>query len=214
MGLAGACDNEPPASPITSFSAELLLSSTPDDSGVTPVLDGLLAPFQPGGPLAGLDPLGTLLGINLQSLDWTVATNESGQCPVSSGIVTCVYSQSPAAAADLALALKDCGVLFSSQICTDLTAAINGANGMTDPALCSDPAIYVFLGVIQGCDVVLSTVAGGGSFVPDSPIDTVTDGATPAALPEPGTLGLLLIGLAGLPLLRRQLSRRSPVTLV
>lgn len=198
----GNCENTPPASPITQFSADALPSTAP--GGITPELGSLLAPFAPGGAFAGIAAL--FPSLDLQALDWTTNAID-GQCPTINGVITCIYTISSEATNLLSTVLGDCSWLFTSQECSDLNNAIAGLNGVTDPNLCSDPLVAVFIGIIQGCDISLATTATGGSFTPDSAIDIVQAGATPAPLPEPSTLALLLIGLGGLPLLRRRFAR-------
>lgn len=64
------------------------------------------------------------------------------------------------------------------------------------------------LGIPVGCDIKISSAAGNaGLFVPGAPVGFSSNNNPLPALPEPGTLALVLIGLTGLPLLRRKLAR-------
>jgi hypothetical protein len=65
------------------------------------------------------------------------------------------------------------------------------------------------LGIPVGCDVLFSNPSNGTNnlFVADSLAGVFSDGNTAPALPEPGTLGLLLVGMTSLPFLRRRFAR-------
>jgi hypothetical protein len=65
------------------------------------------------------------------------------------------------------------------------------------------------LGIPVGCDVIFSNPSNGSNnlFVPDSLAGIFSDGNTAPSLPEPGTLGLLLVGMTTLPFLRRKFAR-------
>ena len=146
--------------------------------GITPELDCLLAPFAEGCPNA--DPEDT-------NLDWTVS------CTNLSGIIDCTASRSTQIQGH-------CSNFLSPQQCQ------NGPN--SSPDKCTNSFFYVFFGILQGCDISVGTVPGGGTFAPNSLFDIVPEGTSPAALvPEPGSLAMMLVGLGGLPLLRRRFVR-------
>jgi hypothetical protein len=64
------------------------------------------------------------------------------------------------------------------------------------------------LGIPVGCDVKISSVTGSaGLFTPGAPVGFSSNNDPLPSLPEPGTLALLVIGLTGLPLLRRKFAR-------
>jgi hypothetical protein len=67
------------------------------------------------------------------------------------------------------------------------------------------------LGIPVGCDIKIDNTTGGNSpFVAGSAVGFASNNAPlPGlpSLPEPGTLGLLLVGLSSLPLLRRKFAR-------
>jgi hypothetical protein len=64
------------------------------------------------------------------------------------------------------------------------------------------------LGIPVGCDLKIDNTAGGTSlFVAGAQVGFASDGSPLPSLPEPGTLALLLMGLTGLPMLRRKLAR-------
>jgi hypothetical protein len=64
------------------------------------------------------------------------------------------------------------------------------------------------LGIPVGCDIKINNTVGGLSpFVGGAPVGFSSNGDSLPSLPEPGTLGLVLVGLTGLPLIRRKLAR-------
>jgi hypothetical protein len=66
------------------------------------------------------------------------------------------------------------------------------------------------LGIPVGCDLIFSnpsTPSKPNLFVADAVVGISSDGNTPPSLPEPGTLGLLLMGMTTFPFLRRKLAR-------
>ncbi|MGA8220864.1 MAG: hypothetical protein WB780_04360, partial [Candidatus Acidiferrales bacterium] len=66
------------------------------------------------------------------------------------------------------------------------------------------------LGIPVGCDVIFSNPSTAGNpnlFVADALVGISSDGDTPPSLPEPGTLGLLLMGMASFPFVRRKFAR-------
>lgn len=64
------------------------------------------------------------------------------------------------------------------------------------------------LGIPVGCDIKIDNTKGGFSpFVPGAPVGFASNGSPLPSLPEPGTFALLLMGLTGLPLLRRKTAR-------
>lgn len=68
----------------------------------------------------------------------------------------------------------------------------------------------VVLGVIVGCDIIFSnpsTPQDPNLFVAGATVGLSADNGMLPILPEPGTVSLMLIGLAGLPMLRRRLAR-------
>jgi hypothetical protein len=68
-----------------------------------------------------------------------------------------------------------------------------------------DPDDFV-LGIPVGCDINIDSVPGpNGLFAPNAPVG-FGPGPLPS-LPEPGTLALLMVGLTGLPFVRRKLAR-------
>lgn len=182
---------------ITSFSFEILSVDAP--GGITPELDCHLAPFQSGCPLAN-PALASLL-------DWTAS------CTTSGAVDICTASMSQF------VTTAECDSYFLASLCSpSITAAEIVADEADNAGLaallapyggnpCDDPWTYVVLGIIPGCDASAGTVTGGGDFVADALFDIVPAGTTPAPLPEPSSLSLLLIGLSGLPLLRRKFAR-------
>jgi hypothetical protein len=64
------------------------------------------------------------------------------------------------------------------------------------------------LGIPVGCDIKIDSATGSsGFFAPNTPVGFAVNGNQLPSLPEPGTLALLLVGLTGLPLLRRKFAR-------
>lgn len=64
------------------------------------------------------------------------------------------------------------------------------------------------LGIPVGCDIKIDSVTGSaGLFTPGAPVGFASNNNPLPSLPEPGTLALLLIGLTGLPLVRRKFAR-------
>jgi len=64
------------------------------------------------------------------------------------------------------------------------------------------------LGIPVGCDIKIDSVTGSaGLFTPGAPVGFASNNNPLPSLPEPGTLALLLIGLTGLPLIRRKFAR-------
>jgi hypothetical protein len=64
------------------------------------------------------------------------------------------------------------------------------------------------LGIVVGCDIKFdSATDGSGFFAPNTPVGFAVNGDALPSLPEPGTLALLLVGLTGLPLVRRKFAR-------
>lgn len=176
------------------FSFDTLASSAP--GGITPMLDGLLAPF-------ATNPL-------LSDLDWTVACTSSS---TPAGTVdSCTATQSSVVtSAEAAI----CSTFFGS-FCSKLASLNATQMENLDPLAfvpfnndpCEDPFVYVIFGVIPGCDASATGASGGeGGFVQNTSLDLVPAGETPAPLPEPGSFALLLAGLSGLPLLRRKFAR-------
>lgn len=64
---------------------------------------------------------------------------------------------------------------------------------------------FIF-GIPVGCDITFTTTLAQ-PFVGDVKYDASTNGSPLAPLPEPGSLSLVLVGLAGLPILRRKFAR-------
>lgn len=190
--FSSSCNNNG-TTDITSFSFQIQDINAP--GGITPSLDNLLAPFAPGNPF-----------------NWTLDTNDSGQCPDIGGVIICTATQSSLVTNTESLI---CALNFASNICSQassLTATQleNLAPGLFkkfDGNPCADSMVYVTFGVIPGCDLVVGTVDGGGSFAANAVFDTAPAGSTPAPLPEPSSLTLLFAGLTGLPFLRRKLAR-------
>jgi hypothetical protein len=179
---------------LTQFSFDILAANAP--GGITPMLDGLLAPFA-NNPL-------------LSPLDWTVS---------------CASSTTPAGTVDACTAMQSstvtegeaaiCSTFFGS-FCSKLASLSATQMENLDPLAfvpfnndpCEDPFVYVIFGVIPGCDASASGLSGGeGGFVQNASFDLVPGNETPAPLPEPGSFALLLAGLSGLPLLRRKFAR-------
>jgi hypothetical protein len=70
-----------------------------------------------------------------------------------------------------------------------------------------DPDDFV-LGIPVGCDIKIDSATGGdGLFAPNTPVGFAAGGNPLPSLPEPGTLALLVVGLTGLPLMRRKFAR-------
>ncbi|HYL68955.1 MAG TPA: PEP-CTERM sorting domain-containing protein, partial [Candidatus Limnocylindria bacterium] len=64
------------------------------------------------------------------------------------------------------------------------------------------------LGIPVGCDVKIDSATGSaGLFTPGAPVGFSSNNDPLPSLPEPGTLALLLIGMTGLPLIRRKFAR-------
>jgi hypothetical protein len=64
------------------------------------------------------------------------------------------------------------------------------------------------LGIPVGCHITFdSATDGSGFFAPNAPVGFAVNGNQLPSLPEPGTLALLLVGLTGLPLVRRKFAR-------
>ena len=178
-GISGLCENNSGAV-ITRFSFGILSSNAP--GGITAQLDCLLAPFQAGCPNADSEET---------FLDWTVS------CTTANGgsIDTCIASRSD----DL-----------EGQCEQFLGSACDESAPEGDAKNCADFRFYVFFGVLEGCDLSANTVPEGGTFVSDAPFDIVPEGVTRAPLeaaPEPRSWSMLLLGLGGLPFLRRRFAR-------
>jgi hypothetical protein len=179
---------------ITSFSFQIQDFNAP--GGITPSLDNLLAPFASGNPL-----------------NWTLDTNDNGQCPDIGGIIICTATQSSIVMKGESAFCALSG--FSASICSQASSLTASQLENLAPGLfkqfggnpCADALVYVAFGVIPGCDLNVGTVDGGGAFAANVVFDTAPAGSTPAPLPEPGSLSMLLAGLTGLPFLRRKLSR-------
>jgi hypothetical protein len=62
------------------------------------------------------------------------------------------------------------------------------------------------LGIQVGCDLKISSLTSQDLFVPNAPVGIGADGDKLPSLPEPGTVSLLVLGLTGLPFLRRKFS--------
>jgi hypothetical protein len=191
--FASDCNNNG-TTDITSFSFQIQDVNAP--GGITPSLDNLLAPFASGNPF-----------------NWTLDTNNLGQCPDIGGIIICTATQSSLVTGGQAAFCALSG--FTQNICSQISTLTSTELENLAPGLfkqfngnpCADALVYVTFGVIPGCDLSVGTVANGGSFVPNSVFDTAPAGSTPANLPEPGSLSLLAAGLAGLPFLRRKFAR-------
>lgn len=185
--LQGACNNTG-STDITSFSFEILAANVEGNGVITPTLDDLLAPFA---------------NTPLSALDWTAS------CAISGGIYTCTAMQSTAVANAESLL---CSTDFAT-VCSTLSSLSASQMELADPGAfasyggdpCLDPLVYVIFGIIPGCDITAS--AATGSFADDVAFDITPAGSTAASLPEPSSLSLLLIGLSGLPFLRRRLAR-------
>jgi hypothetical protein len=64
------------------------------------------------------------------------------------------------------------------------------------------------LGIPVGCDIKITSLTGEDLFKANAPVGFASNGdSLPSLLPEPGTVSLLLLGLTGLPFLRRKVAR-------
>lgn len=77
--------------------------------------------------------------------------------------------------------------------------------GTNDRDCDSDDSV---LGIQVGCDLKISSLTPNDLFVPNAPVGIGADGDKLPALPEPGTVSLLLLGLTGLPLVRRKFAKQ------
>jgi hypothetical protein len=169
--------------------------------GVSVMLDGLLAPFPDS------------------NLDWTAS------CTNGAVLDVCTASQSALVGEEVQ---NYCEKDFDNeQLCSEIINA-NAAELSeefpkvfpTAASVCSNPLVYVLVGVPPGCDLSAAGTATTGDptcsaptgcFVAGAPvgITPVEAGVTPPTItaPEPGSLSLLLFGLTGLPFLRRRFLR-------
>lgn len=186
--FSASCNNNGPVD-LTSFSFDILAADAP--GGITPTLNGLLAPFA-GVPL-------------LSSLDWTASCVQSGSVDICTAKQSSLVSgvESSLCSTDFATTCSELDSLSAAQ----MEAADPGAFKTFNNDPCEDPIVYIVFGIIPGCDATVGTVPNGGSFVEDALFDIAPPGSTPASLPEPSSLALLLVGLSGLPFLRRRLAR-------
>ncbi len=199
------CDNAG-ATDITSFQFEILAAGAP--GGVSAMLNGLLSPFPNAPELGPLNP-----GL----LDWTAS------CVNGAVLDVCTASQSADAVGDVA---DFCSKVVHEELCGAVINASAAQLAEDFPkifanaaAVCANPLVYVYLGVPPGCDLSAAGTAAAGD--PSCPLPTscdfvsgsavgvtpVVEGVTPPNLPEPSSLSMLLIGLSGLPLLRRRFAR-------
>jgi hypothetical protein len=65
------------------------------------------------------------------------------------------------------------------------------------------------LGVPVGCDLLISSFTPQDLFVANKPVGFASNDDALPVLPEPGTVSLLLVGLAGLPFVRRKFARQA-----
>ena len=64
------------------------------------------------------------------------------------------------------------------------------------------------LGIPVGCDIKITSLTGQDLFKVNAPVGFASNGdSLPSLLPEPGTVSLLMLGLTGLPFLRRKVAR-------
>jgi len=64
------------------------------------------------------------------------------------------------------------------------------------------------LGIPVGCDIKITSLTGQDLFKINAPVGFASNGdSLPSLLPEPGTVSLLMLGLTGLPFLRRKVAR-------
>lgn len=195
-GSPESCNNNGTVD-IRSWSFDILAANVLNPP-INPTLDGLLAPFADIPLLSALDwtascTTGTLNGAAVDICTATI-----------SGIISTLWSDCPTY---LAAALCSAGASLSA---TQMETMFPGLFKAFSNNPCLDPYVYVFFGVIPGCDISVlsdSSITNGGGFGDDKPFDLAPSGATPSPLPEPSTIYLMLGGLAGLPFLRRKLFR-------
>jgi|SRR5580693_4492734 hypothetical protein len=64
------------------------------------------------------------------------------------------------------------------------------------------------LGIPVGCDIKITSLTGQDLFKVNAPVGFASNNdSLPSLLPEPGTVSLLMLGLTGLPFLRRKVAR-------